>query len=409
MLDIPAESPIPGRPRACPRPQGSDAAPIRFVLSQPSLPRYRVPVFRELASRPGISLKLVHARDPAIPNAVPDGFEASYWPVRQVSRRGQDLCWHGAQIRHALGRTADVLGLPWNTRYMSLVPALLLARARSVPTLVWGHGRPKHQSQRRFALRVRVAKLATAVVVYGHAGARCVIQAGIRPEKVFVALNALDQRPIQAARSQWLREPGALESFRKHHGLDAGPVVLFVSRLYRANRVEVLIDAVARLRPRLPGITAAIVGAGPELGHLNRRAWELGLSDRVRFPGPIYDETELAPWFLAADVFCYPANAGLSLLHAMGYGLPVVTGDNIAAHNPEIEAITDGENGLLFADGDAADLADKLTRVIDDRRLRASLSAAALKTATERFTVQRMVDGLEAAIRYCAAVGYSSK
>ena len=45
--------------------------------------------------------------------------------------------------------------------------------------------------------------------------------------------------------------------------------------------------------------------------------------DLVGDLGSIYDEIELAPWFLTADAFVYPENIGLSILHAFGYGLPV--------------------------------------------------------------------------------------
>jgi glycosyltransferase involved in cell wall biosynthesis len=106
---------------------------------------------------------------------------------------------------------------------------------------------------------------------------------------------------------------------------------------------------------------------------------------------------------LASDVFCYPANIGLSILHAFGYGLPVVTGDDLASHNPEIEALVPGVNGLTFRHGDSASLAQSLARIFDDRALAASMHAAAHKTVMEKFTVQRMVDGIEAAVRYAAS------
>ena len=38
-------------------------------------------------------------------------------------------------------------------------------------------------------------------------------------------------------------------------------------------------------------------------------------------------------------VVCYPVNIGLSLLHAFGFGLPVVTGNDIGSHNPGIETL----------------------------------------------------------------------
>ena len=114
-----------------------------------------------------------------------------------------------------------------------------------------------------------------------------------------------------------------------------------------------------------------------------------------------YNEEALAPWFLCADAFCYPANIGLSILHAFGYGLPVVTSDRVEAQNPEIEALRHEENGLLYADGDARALAGALKMLFDDRGLRQRLSRAARATVCDRYNIARMVDGMEAAVR-CA-------
>ena len=123
----------------------------------------------------------------------------------------------------------------------------------------------------------------------------------------------------------------------------------------------------------------------------------------MRFLGAVYDEMALAPWFLSADAFCYPANIGLSLLHAFGYGLPVITTDRNELQNPEIEALEPGRNGLVYKHDDLEALASTLERVIVDRPLRESLAAEALVTATQRFNLRTMVDGIEQAIRYAAA------
>ena len=118
-------------------------------------------------------------------------------------------------------------------------------------------------------------------------------------------------------------------------------------------------------------------------------------------PGPIYDQMQLAPWFLNAEVFCYPQNIGLSLLHAFGYGLPVVTADRVEAQNPEIAALEHGKNGLTYAHGDADALAAALRQLLDQAPLRQEMSGRAEQTVREDFTIERMVDGMEAAVRYC--------
>jgi len=268
---------------------------------------------------------------------------------------------------------------------------------------VWGHGLSKRESALRSVPRRAAAQLADAALFYTRGAAdRWVGQWRWDPRRVFVAPNSLDQGPIQAARRHWLDRPGELAEFRRRHGLEKGPVVLFVARLDAGRRVDLLLEAAVRMRPAYPGLRIVVIGAGPAEDDLRAQAQRLGLSESVHFAGAIYDEMQLAPWFLSATAMCFPANIGLSLLHAFGYGLPVVTSDRRQAHGPEIEALRDGGNGLLCGDGDAGSLAEALRRIADDPALRQRLSGEALRTVDEQYTLGNMVDGLEAAIRFAA-------
>lgn len=377
----------------------SPSQPIRLVVQEPALPKYRVPFYRELARRPGIQLKLLYSDVPNLPNAEPDGFDAVHVPVWRKSVFTRPISWSRAQWTYASRSQADVLILGWDLNYFSLVPALLRARASGVPAILWGHGYSKNEAAWRHFLRRKVAECGTAIMFYNHTTAREYINLGWNPQRIYVALNSLDQAPIQDARSHWL-QGDRLCAFRQEQGLGDGPVILFVSRLDPDNRVDLLLQATADLRRAYPALKVIIVGKGPDQQRLEALADYHSLGDHVRFLGAIYDEMQLAPWFLSANVFCYPANIGLSILHAFGYGLPVITSDRVESQNPEIEALRHGENGLLYADGDLAALIAALRRVFDDRESARRLSEGALETVTERFNLEKMVDGCVAAVRY---------
>ena len=140
-------------------------------------------------------------------------------------------------------------------------------------------------------------------------------------------------------------------------------------------------EATKLLEAEFPHLQVFVIGKGEEEERRIRTHVDaLGLRQRFRFLGPIYDESDLAPWFLSSQVFCYPANIGLSLLHAFGYGLPVVTSDNLAGQNPEIEALRAGENSLLYRDGDVSALAAALRNVFVDKELATRLSREASRT-----------------------------
>lgn len=387
----------------------SDHSTIRLTVQQPALPRYRLSVFRELANRPDVRLKVMYARNAInMPTEDIHGFEAVCAPSRELRLGGLTLYWHAPQWNYASFTRSDVLVLCLDMHYLSLVPALLRARVSGVTTLLWGHGYSKIESWWCGLLRRAVARLATALVFYNHTAARSYVDRGWEPERVHVALNSLDQAPIRHARREWLAHPERLVEFRREHHLSHGkeaPAILFVSRLEAANRLDLLLEAAAMLRGDYPGIQIIIIGEGEAEPELRAQCQALGLAGQVFFPGAIYDEMQLAPWFLSADVFCYPANIGLSLLHAFGYGLPVVTSDRLQQHGPEIEALRHEENGLLYAHDNASALSLALRRLIADPALSRRLSEHALRTVTEEFALEHMVDGMEAAIRYCARQG----
>ncbi|MGH7131740.1 MAG: glycosyltransferase family 4 protein [Phycisphaerales bacterium] len=382
---------------------GANTRSISVTIVQPALPKYRVPVFRELAARPGIDLTVAYSTQVYMPNVAPDGFRGvNTDPFRDLLKRPH-LHINPAQWAASARARSEVVVLTWDLHGLLLVPALLRARAAGVGTVVWGHGYSKQEGGLRRMSRNVVPRLADATMFYTDGPASRFVASGFPAGRVFVARNALDQRAIQATRAAWLADPEKLAAFRREHGLVDRPVALFVSRLEHDNRVDLLLRAAAKLRRELPGLLTVVIGKGPELESLQSLASELGLGDDARFLGAIYDEDEIAPWFLASRVFVYPRNIGLSLLHAFGYGLPAITCDDIASQNPEIEALRDGANGLLYRDGSLPAMVDSMRRIITDDALHSRLSAEAHRTVLEEFSLSRMVDGMEAAIRFAYA------
>lgn len=383
----------------------SDSAPkrIRVVVQQPALSHYRVPVFRELARRPGLDLLVAYGEEAGITNAKPDGFNAEFVRLRDMRVMGSLVRWHAAQFSYCRPDRADVVVHSWSMRYATQLLGLVRARWNDLGVVLWGHGYSKSDSRLRIWGRTRLLAFADSVLFYNYAASQTLIDTGLLPpSKAFVALNTLELQPVRDVAQTWRGSPQRLARFRFENQLDAGPVILFVSRLYEANRTDLLVQAAAPLSRRFPGLKVIVIGDGPDSGRLRKMADDLGVTDSVRFVGALYGEENVAPWFLSADVFCYPANIGLSLIHALSYGLPVVTSDLVSAHNPEIEAFRDGVNGLFYKHNDVESLVESLATILSDPALRRRFSAAAESTVTDDFTIEKMVDGMEAAIRYAA-------
>jgi len=140
-----------------------------------------------------------------------------------------------------------------------------------------------------------------------------------------------------------------------------GNRIVFVGRLTNEKRLEVLFRAVAQLPASLDW-QLEIVGDGEQRHHLDRLAQQLGIAERVVFPGLVSDE-ELKAAYTRADVLAMPSTAELQsivTMEAMSSGLPVVAADAMAL--PHL--VHDGENGYLFRPDDIEDLAAKLERLL---------------------------------------------
>ena len=364
------------------------------------MPAYRVPLFERLGSLPGVDLTVYAGGDEGSLRATSSdakAYEFKGAPVRMLplGLRLQSGAWE------AMRQRPDLLIAPWDVRYMNIFPLIAMARVCGVPVVLWGHGYSQRPHRLTDAARNACGRLADGVLLYTRTVAAKLVAAGELPRaRVFVAQNALDQTPIQSARRRWTADSQALREFQRERGLDPARTLLFVSRLEPRNRVDLLLEAVARLVGRFEGLRLVIVGEGSARASLERRSEELGIRASVLFTGALYDEDQLAPWMLSSAAFCYPTNIGLSLLHAFGYGLPAITSANRSLQNPEIEALRTGHNGLEYRDGDVDDLVRQCTRLLADPELRARLGQNALETVLRDYSIENMLDGFRAVLEW---------
>jgi glycosyltransferase involved in cell wall biosynthesis len=129
---------------------------------------------------------------------------------------------------------------------------------------------------------------------------------------------------------------------------------------------------------------------------LRKQAATASVEDHILWIGEVYDEYDLAPWFLSSRVLVHPGAIGLTLMHAFGYGVPVVTHDDFEFQMPEIAAFEDGINGLLFANNNVAELAATVVALLNDRRLATRLGRSGLQAVQSKYNTsamaQRFVD-----------------
>lgn len=370
----------------------------RIVFQQPTLAEYRIAFYKHLSSNSDLQIKVAFSESPRIKNCDPDGFDGQL--VLDNEFFGGRLFWSKSQLKFAKKAECDVLVFCCNIRYLSLLPGILRAKMNGVRVVLWGH----HFSKSNFSVSKWVRekilfRLADSIVCYGNRAAADIRKLEHCKEKTFVALNAIDQQPIVDAQAKWHSD--FLDTFRATHGIGNGPNLLFISRIKPRNRLEVMVQTLKKLKSVHPQAMGFVIGQhNEEQRRIEQLAIEAGIGGSILFPGAIYDQYELAPWFLSADIFFYPCQVGLSMFHGFGYGLPAVVGDHPHLRNPELDSLDEGINGHLFLDGDVDDAVNQILRVVSDPAVKEQMSNSAKKTVEELHSIENMANSFADAIRF---------
>ncbi len=393
----------------------ASASPLRVVIQQRVLPPQRLAVFAELVEREGLEIRVLHGDN--LPGEQIDGVPLHRVMLVPFFIGKHPVYWHAPQWRSAGRGGPDVLVMHWDIHGMSLVPALLRARWNRIPTILWGYSYAYEKRKWRRRVRRMIAGLATALLFHDAANAHVYVDEGWNPARIFVALDSIDQRPIQQLRTQGLRDQEQLRHFKAQHQLGPGPVVLARLQPHPDPRAPLPLQALAALLPTNPGMTLVIMGQASQRNALQTQAEMLGVAGQVRWAGPPATLEDVCPWYLASDFVVMPDPQPVSVLEALGFGKPLIVpaGSLPTAHtlsyqpaDPDapgsagLYALQPEVNCLTYDGLDARSLAGVMGRLMGDGPLRRAMAELAHQTVLEDFNLSRMADGLEAAIRFAA-------
>ncbi len=234
--------------------------------------------------------------------------------------------------------------------------------------------RPLHARLEGWLMRGTDAVVASAASVKDH----YIAQVGADAGKIEVIYNAVDWAQLQTTKTR--------DEFRASIGVPAGvPAAGIIARLTEQKAHRVLFEAITDAE--LSALHLVVVGDGELRDELRSRAEALGILGRVHFLGARRD---LGNILAAVDIFAMPSyweGLPLSMVLAMGAGLPVVA--SRVAGIPEV--VDDGVNGLLVDAGNSTQLARALATLVNDSQLRSRLGSAAKAFVLPRFGVDGYV------------------
>ncbi|MBK7975183.1 MAG: glycosyltransferase [Deltaproteobacteria bacterium] len=262
-------------------------------------------------------------------------------------------------------RGADLLHANWLFTALAAWPARV---ARRLPVLVTLRGSDLALAEAAAPLRLVAGRLLRALD-------------GVAPVSRDLAGRAV-RLGARAARTWAVADGAETEGFptredaRRELSLEVtGRLVLFVGNVIPVKGIDVLIDAASRLaaRAELADVRFVLVGGGADIPRYEALARARGLADVLRFTG-FRPTDEVPSWMAACDVFCLPSRSeGLPnvILEAMGVGRAIV-----ATRVGGVPDLVEHEgNGLLVPSEDPAALADALSRLLAEPRMRERMEA----------------------------------
>ena len=210
-------------------------------------------------------------------------------------------------------------------------------------------------------------------------------QRGLPADRVAVVHNGVDDR-LLASVPLGIRDPE--------------PTVLYLGRLERYKRVDLLIRAMARIRDAGDSARLFIGGDGRHLAPLRGLVRRLGLGARVQFTGRVSEGTKRSmmerAWLHA--ITSTKEGWGISVLEAAACGTPTIASDTPGLR----DAVVHGESGLLVRHGDVTALADAIRTLVADRP-RLDRLAAGARARAEEFTWDAAASAIEMCLGSVAA------
>lgn len=224
-----------------------------------------------------------------------------------------------------------------------------------------------------------VAYRGVPTVAVSESTAKDLVDRGLDPASIRVIHNGID-----------------VDRYRPTPGIPPfpRPTVLYLGRLKRYKRIDLVLRAMASLRDRGVACELLVAGRGDERPRLERLAGRLDLEDRVQFLGWVSEDRKLE---LLRRAWVHVLTSekegwGISNLEAGACGTPTVASDSPGLR----DSVVDGRTGRLVPHGDDEALAGALETLLTDDSLREDLGAGARRfaedhsweTAADRFEVR---------------------
>ena len=233
---------------------------------------------------------------------------------------------------------------------------LIFAKILGKKTYLWTHGWYGNETFLKRLLKRLFFSLSTKILLYGDYARNLMIEIGFSHQKLICIYNSLDYNYQLKIREKLKQSTTYFNYFKNEDH-----VLLYIGRIQKTKKIDLLIDALDLLNVNGIKCNLVIIGKDEEDTKIEKHIDKNQSKGRIWLYGACYDEEIIGELIFNAQLCVSPGNVGLTAMHSLVYGTPVITHNNFSNQCPEFEAIIDGKTGSFFKEDSAEDLANKIS------------------------------------------------
>jgi glycosyltransferase involved in cell wall biosynthesis len=320
-------------------------------------------------------------------NTISNKYLDSIHPIKYVSLFRGKLLWQFFPLINIFKNKYDIIISDGNVRHISQVLLCLLLKLLKKKIVIWSTVHSHGNNQFFKSLRLLYWKSYSYFLLYVERDVTQLIALGFKEKNITSINNGLNQHAIQNAINNW--DESKLQEWRIINNLLDKKLIILSSRVIKG-KFDDLIEILPEVKKEVPNIQCCIIGDGPYLAILKEKVKELSIQDIVIFKGAIYEECELAPWFMSAEVLVHPFALGLTLMHSLGYGIPVITHSDWKTHGPEFSIFKENITGFTYQKNDLKDFRNLLINVLKNNVIDENMRRQCKKIVEGKYNTSQM-------------------
>jgi len=260
---------------------------------------------------------------------------------------------------------------------------LVICKILNKKTYLWSHAYYGNETFFKRLLKNVYFGLGSKTLLYGNYAKQIMINNGFKRSKLEVIYNSLNyENQINIRRK--LHQTDVYQIIFRNDNL----TFVFTGRLTKVKKLDYLFKAVNILKKQGIYVNVLLLGDGDQKDYLQELGSMLNISDQIHFYGSCYDEEKIAEFYFNAAACVSPGNVGLTGIHAMTYGCPVISHNNFKEQMPEFEIISEGVTGFFFDQNNVISLADVMKKVVNNSN---KMRESCFKVIDEKFNTRYQI------------------